>query len=986
MAKGSLSENGLNFIKRHEGYQEKSYRNKNEKYYTVGYGHYGPDVMANTTYSEAQCSAFLQNDITSKSKDVNKIYDSDKGMTQNMFDAMTSFAYNHGNISNTELGKLIKNNPNDNAIIKKWQSSYTVNGILSKRRTEEVNLYFGTTSGALVPYTGDNNVYSNSISTVSSGETLSTSTVINNFVSDVIDSSNTAKFPPRIYEEFGTEIIVDELSMPLQSGHGGISSTDKPIVKTGDSSTNSIVNSSSNTKADYSGLSANDNADNKTPTSGGANQVLSKGITYPLIRIKDHYFNVDEIDYMQIDVKDFIPTIELHVSTIFKDLMKDNLITAGEKCSVYINSDGDNVVKSLRCDFVITNAYNDGVSQEFGKQYYSFIIYGELYIPDMYNSGMNFSFAGSSRDALRQTAKMLKLGFYFNDPEDTDDAQVWQNTPIDNQGIKDFIKDVASHAWKSPQYFYDCWIDPRYAIVFENVNEMLGVDGPDEGFDIAKYVSNITHNLETKGKMENGYNKGYTMKILHNLNIDTNSFTPFNVLKYEVVNQASAITNEIGIKNSEILELNNTGVDDENASFELSYQLVLNQWKLDNGFYALIAPGKTGETYQVADNGNYAEQQNNITPEKQIDVNSTEDGEVIKNTGSNELASGNVNVNYQSAYMHNLINNMQLKKMYIDVLTSGLNLQIMRGEKIPMLIFDKTVMEKIYNRGAANSIDNAAEALSKEYDITASGWFYVGGISYIYDPGAIHYTSKINKWYTKLILERREWPIPIPFKKPEIKNNVAEGSNVSSTVDSSNNSSNKTSSNKSSNSSSSNKTVSLDGLKDYMKQLYNAMQRATNNGIKLVSARRWAVDEKGNKVEGNAFVVKNRRYKCINSVGKIIYFAQNNSRHLYGEAFDFINNTGNSFTDILRKIIASKECLDIIYNHGLSIYRERAIDDYGAVYEHYHVGTERGKQQEFWNIVFFQLYGSAFSTGQYGNYLSKNSTLTEIKHNIVQEK
>lgn len=87
-----------------------------------------------------------------------------------------------------------------------------------------------------------------------------------------------------------------------------------------------------------------------------------------------------------------------------------------------------------------------------------------------------------------------------------------------------------------------------------------------------------------------------------------------------------------------------------------------------------------------------------------------------------------------------------------------------------------------------------------------------------------------------------------------------------------------------------------------MKDIYRAIAEASNNKVKLVSARRWAVDEYGNKVDGNAFVKKNGYYKCMNAIGETMYFKKNNSRHLYGEAIDIINN-GIDFTDLMTSII-----------------------------------------------------------------------------------
>jgi hypothetical protein len=50
---------------------------------------------------------------------------------------------------------------------------------------------------------------------------------------------------------------------------------------------------------------------------------------------------------------------------------------------------------------------------------------GELNVPNLYNSNMSFSFAGTSRDAMIDAANKLGLGFFFCDPDNTDDNQMW---------------------------------------------------------------------------------------------------------------------------------------------------------------------------------------------------------------------------------------------------------------------------------------------------------------------------------------------------------------------------------------------------------------------------------------------------------------------------------------------------------------------------------------------------------------------------------
>ena len=88
----TLSQEGFNLLKGFEGFKNKPYHLKGEKYYTVGLGHYGPDVNPNKIYTDAECMAFFEKDKKRFEEDVNKIYDK-RFMNQNMFDACFCFAY-----------------------------------------------------------------------------------------------------------------------------------------------------------------------------------------------------------------------------------------------------------------------------------------------------------------------------------------------------------------------------------------------------------------------------------------------------------------------------------------------------------------------------------------------------------------------------------------------------------------------------------------------------------------------------------------------------------------------------------------------------------------------------------------------------------------------------------------------------------------------------------------------------------------------------
>lgn len=100
-----ISENGLKLIEQFEGLRLTAYKaTRRDKYYTIGYGHYGADVKQGMTISEAQAEAYLRQDVAEAEAAVNKY--SGYGWNQNQFDALVSFAYNVGNIDGlTNNGK-----------------------------------------------------------------------------------------------------------------------------------------------------------------------------------------------------------------------------------------------------------------------------------------------------------------------------------------------------------------------------------------------------------------------------------------------------------------------------------------------------------------------------------------------------------------------------------------------------------------------------------------------------------------------------------------------------------------------------------------------------------------------------------------------------------------------------------------------------------------------------------------------------------------
>ena len=88
------SQRGIDLIKGFEGCRLVAYKPvPTEKYWTIGYGHYGPDVVPGMKITPGQAETYLKADLAKFEKVVD---DLGLNLNQNQHDALTSFAYNCG--------------------------------------------------------------------------------------------------------------------------------------------------------------------------------------------------------------------------------------------------------------------------------------------------------------------------------------------------------------------------------------------------------------------------------------------------------------------------------------------------------------------------------------------------------------------------------------------------------------------------------------------------------------------------------------------------------------------------------------------------------------------------------------------------------------------------------------------------------------------------------------------------------------------------
>lgn len=131
------SQRGIDLIKSFEGFRAQSYKClATEKYYTIGYGHYGPDVRFAQVITKAQAEDLLRSDIERFEKNVNK-YDYTYDFNQNEFDALVSFAYHIGSIDGlTDNGTRSRSVIAEKMLLYVKSGGRTIDGLVKRRKAE----------------------------------------------------------------------------------------------------------------------------------------------------------------------------------------------------------------------------------------------------------------------------------------------------------------------------------------------------------------------------------------------------------------------------------------------------------------------------------------------------------------------------------------------------------------------------------------------------------------------------------------------------------------------------------------------------------------------------------------------------------------------------------------------------------------------------------------------------------------------------------
>lgn len=124
-----------------------------EKYYTIGYGHYGPDVTADMKITQAEAESMFRIDILKFEHGVNNT-----GVwSQNEFDALLDFSYNCGLGSLQNIVKLDTRQQIADKMLEycKDASGTTLPGLVSRRQFDHDLFLKDSQPGKEVTITAD---------------------------------------------------------------------------------------------------------------------------------------------------------------------------------------------------------------------------------------------------------------------------------------------------------------------------------------------------------------------------------------------------------------------------------------------------------------------------------------------------------------------------------------------------------------------------------------------------------------------------------------------------------------------------------------------------------------------------------------------------------------------------------------------------------------------------------------------------------------
>jgi len=459
---------------------------------------------------------------------------------------------------------------------------------------------------------------------------------------------------------------------------------------------------------------------------------------FPLIKINDYFVSKGEIDSFKIDSTDKIPKITLSLSFPNELFLSKNMPKDGDIISVMIRSKSE-VLKPIRNDYVITGVIAGKRNTNLGGLI-SMTFFGELFIPGWRSFLGDSSMKGTTMEILKRSSELLGLGFNTNE-ENTEDVQIW----ISPNTAEEFVDNVCERAWKEENSFFDWWIDIYYNLNFVNVQKQLL--SSEQAIDEAALIGNVSKEYYWGGTEDQTVG---TAKVFSNyIGFRTSSFF---IRNWRPINRSSAITFDYGASLlCAFYEHNNILYEEPESQkyWELDISPNYDQDKVNT--HILLRGRATWDSSVNSNEPARANYNYNIYKKSpwlgiQYTISNPEE--------DNMKWTGNQHRNYMRARVHNTINNVELEKLNVEINVQGTNFNIIKGDKVPIVLVKKDRVESLLTSEDFNS----GESLEFFY----TGWYYVKGFTISWDGSEVG--NILNNFSQSFILTRREWPAPVPVE------------------------------------------------------------------------------------------------------------------------------------------------------------------------------------------------------------------------------
>ncbi|MBJ7298606.1 MAG: hypothetical protein JHC73_20435 [Dolichospermum sp.] len=431
------------------------------------------------------------------------------------------------------------------------------------------------------------------------------------------------------------------------------------------------------------------------------------GANTPYIKIAGQI--VTDIQTLTIDETGFIPTISLTFIDGLGEFAGDYFPKTNLIMNVYLKS-GSEKLKPVRCDFLITSVKsiaqkysgeNKGVS--IGTTY---MIRGELFIPNIYNNISKSYSKLNSKDALKKICTDFGLGFAENE-NSPNDKMTWINT---NMSTLNFIQDIVKHAYQDDDSFFMAFIDKYYYLNYIEVNKQLKVEDLDSTF------------LTTANALRSGINQKVKNDAVLK-EIEEQTMINYLTTEMEFAGAPNYIS-ELNLVSSQGDILKTQGYK-KNIFYYDHLKSTKKPKEKFKDFY--MAPLKSADRDQnqflVPEEISLAE--NKIKKWMNIDY-------------------GNTHIHWQAARLLNSHNLNEIDKIKLKVTLNNINFQVVRGFTVPVYV---SIQEAERILKSTQGLDdepsknaNSADSLAKQTpDKQLSGHYYVSGAKYHYD--SLHSTG-----------------------------------------------------------------------------------------------------------------------------------------------------------------------------------------------------------------------------------------------------